>query len=89
MGQFLRRAKRHGAISRLFLKWRLSCCPGFPPVSRDSMELRRWDEAAGLAQRGGTIAPQISDAVEAAIRGGQPWSISVSTYTRTKARSAF
>ncbi len=41
MGQLLRRAKRHGAISRFFLRWRLTCCPGFPPVSRVSMALRR------------------------------------------------
>ena len=37
------------------------------------MALRRWDEAAGPARRGGTMAPQISNAVEAAIGGGQPW----------------
>jgi hypothetical protein len=39
--QRIMRAKRHGAISRFFLKWRLTCCPGFPPVSRVSMALRR------------------------------------------------
>ena len=39
--QRIMRAKRHRAISRFFLRWRLICCPGFPPVSRDSMALRR------------------------------------------------
>jgi hypothetical protein len=39
--QRIMRAKHHGAISRFFLRWRLTCCPGFPPVSRVSMALRR------------------------------------------------
>jgi hypothetical protein len=52
------------------------------------MGLRRWDEAAGPAQRGGTMAPQFSVAVVAANRGGQPWNILASTCTRIKAKSA-
>ncbi len=80
--------KFKGRHFNVYLRWRLFFCPGFPPVSRDSMALRRWDEAVGPAQRGGTMAPQISNAVEAANRGGQPWRILASTCTITKARSA-
>ena len=48
------------AAFQAFLRRCPFSCPGFPPVSRDSMGLRRWDEAAGPAQRGGTMAPHIT-----------------------------
>jgi hypothetical protein len=80
--------KTSGRRFKLFRNVALFFCPGLPPASRNSMGLRRWDEAAGPAQRGGTMAPQHSNAVEAASRGGQPWSILASTCTRIKVRFA-